>query len=85
MYTYWLNYKTRNIIISKLNLWYLNTIRQYQLLNIADLLLLISNLQSPTTIRIKTAKPYYNFYTLYTQLLALLLILIIIYMLILFI
>jgi len=85
MYTYWLNYKAKNTVISKLNLWYLNTIRQYQLLNLADLLLLISNLQSPTAIRIKTIKSYYNFYTLYVQLLTLLLIFIVSYILLLYI
>jgi len=61
MYTYWLNNKNRASTNINLNLWLLNSIRQYAILSTTVLSYFISSINGLKLINLKTTKTYYDF------------------------
>lgn len=61
MYTYWLNNRNRASVNINLNLWFINAIRQYAILNTTTLSYFISSLNGLKLINLKTTKTYYDF------------------------
>jgi hypothetical protein len=61
MYTYWLHNKSRMSTNVNLNLWFLNSIRQYAILSTTTLSYFISSLSGLKLVNIKTTKTYYDF------------------------
>lgn len=65
MYTYWLNNKSRSSVNINLNLWLLNSIRQYAILSTTTLSYFISSLNGLQLINLKTTKTYYDFLVIF--------------------
>jgi len=61
MYTYWLKNRNRASTNINLNLWLLNSIRQYAILSTTTLSYFISSINGLKLINLKTTKTYYDF------------------------
>lgn len=65
MYTYWLNNKSRSSVNINLNLWLLNSIRQYAIISTTTLSYFISSLSGLKLVNLKTVKTYYDFLVIF--------------------
>jgi hypothetical protein len=65
MYNYWLNNKSRASVNVNLNLWLLNSVRQYAILSTTTLSYFISSLDGLKLINLKTTKTYYDFLVIF--------------------
>ena len=65
MYTFWLNNKTRASYDVNVNLWFLNSIRQYLVLSTSQISYLVSSLYGLKSLSLKTTKTYYDFSVVY--------------------
>lgn len=65
MYTFWLNNKSRASYDININLWFLNSIRQYLVLSASQISYFVSSLDSLKLLNLKTTKTYYDFLVVY--------------------